>query len=95
MKRINFSADMVSQTDRPGVRGMIGRLRARGDLTPEQLVDGCLDLMGPLTVQSENRQEMINHASDSGDLRWVDNNAEDRVTEMLQLVVSLREYQYA
>ena len=95
MKRINFSADMVAQTDRPGIRSMVNRLRSQGDLTPEQLVDGCLDLMGPLTVQAENRQEMINHASESGNLGWGDADAEERVAEMLQLVVSLREYQYA
>ena len=95
MKRINFSADMVSQTDRPGIRSMLNRLQAQGNLTPEQLVDGCLDLMGPLTVQTENRQEMVNHAGESGNLNWGDANAEERVAEMLQLVVSLREYQYA
>ena len=95
MKRINFSADMVSQTDRPGIRSMLDRLQAQGNLTPEQLVDGCLDLMGPLTVQAENRQEMVNHAGESGNLNWGDANAEERVAEMLQLVVSLREYQYA
>ena len=95
MKRINFSADMVAQTDRPGIRSMVNRLRSQGDLTPEQLVDGCLDLMGPLTVQAENRQEMVNHARESGNLSWSDADAEERVAEMLQLVVSLREYQYA
>ena len=95
MKRINFSADMVAKTDRPGIRSIINRLRERGDLSPEQVVDGCLDLMGPLTVRAENRQELVNHVSESGDLRWSDAEAEERVAEALQLVVSLREYQYA
>ena len=95
MKRINFSADMVAKTDRPGIRGIINRLKERGDLTAEQLVDGCLDLMGPLSVRAENRQELINHVGESGDLRWAEADAEDRVAEALQLVVSLREYQYA
>ena len=95
MKRINFSADMVAKTDRPGIRGIINRLKERGDLTAEQLVDGCLDLMGPLTVRAENRQELVSHVSESGGLRWGDADAEDRVAEALQLVVSLREYQYA
>ena len=95
MKRINFSADMVAKTDRPGIRGIINRLKERGDLSAEQLVDGCLDLMGPLTVQAENRQELVNHVRESGDLRWDDASAEERVAEALQLVVSLREYQYA
>ena len=95
MKRINFSADLVAQTDKPGIQSILSRLQARGDLSPEQLVDGCLDLMGPLEAQEENRRELVNHANESGPLRWSDANAAARVGEMLQLIVSLREYQYA
>ena len=95
MKRINFSADMVAQVDKPGIRSIIDRLQAKGDLTPDDFVDGCLDLMGPLEVRSENRQELVSHAGEAGVLHWDDANAFDRVCEMLQLTVSLREYQYA
>ena len=95
MKRINFSADMVAQTDKPGIRDIVGRLQGQGDLSPEQLVDGCLDLMGPLEAQEENRRELVNHAGERGTLRWSEADAAERVGEMLQLVVSLREYQYA
>ena len=95
MKRINFSADMVAQVDKPGIRSIIDRLQAKGDLTPDDFVDGCLDLMGPLEVRSENRQELVSHAGEAGVLHWNDANASDRVCEMLQLTVSLREYQYA
>ncbi len=95
MKRINFSADMVAKTDRPGIRSILTRLQAQGSLTPDQLVDGCLDLLGPLTVQEENRRELVNHANEAGDLHWTHPEAEERVAEMLQLIVSLREYQYA
>ncbi len=95
MKRINFSADMVAQTDKPGIQSIIERLRAEGNLTPSRLVDGCLDLMGPLEVAADNRQQLVNHAQEAGDLSWDDGNATDRVGEMLQLIVSLREYQYA
>ncbi len=95
MKRINFSADMVGDTTKPGIQSIVHRLQARGDLTPDQLVDHCLDLMGPLEVQPENRRELVSHASETGNLRWADANAPARVGEMLQLIVSLREYQYA
>ena len=39
----------------PGIQAIINRLRARGDLEPEELVDTCLDLLGPLEVQPDNR----------------------------------------
>ncbi len=96
MKRINFSADLVGNTAQPGIQAIIRRLQARGDLSPEQLVDGCLDLLGPLEVDRDNRQQLVNHAQESGQLTWDDPaTAAARVGEMLQLAVSLREYQYA
>ena len=96
MKRINFSADMMGDTTRPGIQAIVNRLQARGDLEPEKFVDACLDLLGPIQVQDDNRQQLVNHARETGTLTWTnDVQARDRVGEMLQLVVSLREYQYA
>ena len=96
MKRINFSADQVGNTAQPGIQAIISRLQAQGDLSPEQLVDNCLDLLGPLPVANDNRQQLIHHAQESGPLTW-DNpdTAAARIAQTLQLVVSLREYQYA
>jgi uncharacterized protein (DUF1800 family) len=95
MSRINFTAQMVGDTRKPGVRFMINRIKARGMLQPAQLVDTALDLMGPLEVGEGTRQELLTHASEGGDLRW-DNSAEaeQRVAQLLQLVVATREYQF-
>jgi hypothetical protein len=95
MSRINFAAQMVGDMSRPGVRFMINRIKARGTLQPEQLVDTALDLMGPLEVGPGTRQELLTFAREGGDLRW-DNSAEaeQRVTQLLQLVVATREYQF-
>jgi hypothetical protein len=99
MKRINFSADMVGDVSKPGVQSIVNRLREKGELSPAEFVDTCLDLMGPLEVRGENRQQLIDHARESGMLRWGTERearaSTERVVEMLQLVVSLREYQYA
>jgi uncharacterized protein (DUF1800 family) len=94
MSRINFAADMFSDASRPGVQDIISRLKAKGSLTPDQLVDSCLDLMGPLEVGSETRQELLEQAQSGGDLSWNDDNAEQRVMEILQLIVAMREYQF-
>jgi hypothetical protein len=94
MSRINFAADMFSDASRPGVQDIISRLKAKGSLTPDQLVDSCLDLMGPLEVGSETRQELLEQAQGGGDLNWNDDNAEQRVMEILQLIVAMREYQF-
>ena len=98
MNRINFVADMVGSTDLPGVRDMIGRLRAKGPLGPEAFVDSCLDLMGPLQVGTDTRQELLEQAREGGPLTWDSTDEEEasvaRVGEMLQLIVAMREYQF-
>ena len=99
MRRINFTADMVGDVSRPGVRSMIEKLRARGDMSDVEFVDVCLDLMGPLEVDKDTRQELVDHARTAGTLRWATEDdasvSTQRVSEMLQLIVSLRDYQYA
>ena len=97
MRRINFTADMVGNTSRPGVQTMINRLKDQNSETPEAFVDACLELMGPLEVNQETRQELVDHAKISGDLNWASDAAgsSERIGEMLQLIVSLRDYHYA
>jgi hypothetical protein len=55
--------------------------------------------MGPLEVAPQIRQELVEHASSGGTLRWATSqdvqSSHERISEMLQLIVSLREYQYA
>jgi hypothetical protein len=99
MARINFVASQIGDPSLPGVRAIIDRLKAKGTLKPDQLVDGCLDLLGPVEVGSETRQELNEQAKQWGDLRWDDDaqakTATKHVGEMLQLIVATREYQFA
>jgi Protein of unknown function (DUF1800) len=99
MKRINFAAGMLGDVSRPGIRALINRLKAQGDLSPERFVDSCLDLIGPMQVESEVRQNLVAHASEGGTLRWGTeqdaSTSSARVGEMLQLIASVREFQYA
>ncbi|MFB3098248.1 MAG: DUF1800 family protein [Dehalococcoidia bacterium] len=97
MRRINFTADMVGNTSHPGVQSMINRLKDQNSQTPEAFVDACLELMGPLEVNQETRQELVDHAKVGGNLNWATDAAgsSERVGELLQLIVSTRDYQYA
>ena len=98
MRRVNFCAEMLGDVSRPGVQDIIKRIRAQGDLSPQAFVDASLDLMGPLEVGEGTRQELVDHVSPGGPLRWdteqVASASAERIGELLQLVVSLREYQY-
>ena len=99
MARINFVAGLVGDPSLPGVRAIIDRLKTKGTLSPEQLVDGCLDLLGPVEVSAETRKELVAQAKEWGQTGWASETsaktADKRVGEMLQLIVATREYQFA
>jgi len=65
-------------------------------LSPETLVDACLDLIGPLEVSDTTREALLQFAREGGrlDLRTGDRAAEQRVAELLQLIVATREFQF-
>jgi uncharacterized protein (DUF1800 family) len=99
MRRINFVADLVGDVTLPGVKAIVDRLQGAGELTTDAFVDVCLERMGPLDLDGQTRQELIDHASLDGNLAWsTESQAElstQRVSEMLQLIASLRDFQYA
>ncbi len=99
VNRINFAVDLFSDESKPGVRYIIDGIKARGNLSPEQFVDACLDLMGGIAPSGRTRRELYDHASTSGDLRFdTDSDRSEstrRILEMMQLIASTREFQLA
>jgi hypothetical protein len=95
VERINFAAAQVGDIDKPGVQKIIGRLRAMGELTPEQLVDACADLIGPLRLNNPTRSALVDFAARDGNLLLTpgDRAAEERVGAMLSMIVATREFQ--
>jgi hypothetical protein len=97
MARVNFVAEKVGDTSLPGVQAIISRLKQHGSLSPEQLVDGCLDQIGPVEVGADTKQELTSQAKEWGQISWDSGNAQiadQRVAEMLQLIAATREYQF-
>ena len=98
LRRINFAADQMVKDDLPGIQSIIGRLSRRGSLDAEGLVDGCLDLMGPVQVEDQTRRELIDHVSKSepanGNGGGESRSFSDRVVGAMQIIASTREYQF-
>jgi uncharacterized protein (DUF1800 family) len=101
VERINFAAEHLGNTQLPGVKSMIERLMARsgGPLSPEQFVEGCLDMVGPLDVADETHRELVAHAQRGGDAkhRTAAEKAEfsRRAGEMFQMIAATAEFQFA
>ena len=101
VERVNFAARELGDVQNPGVRAMIERLAAEngGALSPERLVDGCLDVLGPVSVSDITRTSLVRFASIQGEVQLSGHHpgdeAEQRVGNMLRLIASTKEYQLA
>jgi len=95
VERVNFAAAQVGDIDKPGVRRIVEILRERGTLSPDQLVDGCLELLGPLRVTDRTRRALLQLAGQACPLDLTaGRDAERQVGKMLQMIVATREYQW-
>ncbi len=98
MRRVNFTADLVGDLNRPGIMALVERLKAQAEQQSDKVVDACLDLMGPLEVYPETRNELTGYINEGGDFAWDTPEEVEvsmaRISELLQLIVALREYQY-
>ena len=99
VSRINFAVDLLSDEDKPGIRYIIDSMKAKGTMSPKRFVDECLDMLGSIEPSGRTRQELDDHASMLGELRFGINADESesarRIVEMMQLIASTREYQLA
>ena len=99
VERINYASDLLGNTELPGVKSLVDRIRNQGaTLSPEAFVDGCLDVLGPLMVDTATREELVAHAQKSGDLSHGSEGEETAFTrrtgEMFQMIASTAEFQF-
>ena len=99
MERINFVAKELGNIRLPGVHNIIHRVASRGNgiFSPEELVDHCVDQIGPIDVSEETREVLAKHVSRRGNVdlknHGCGSESEKRVGELLSLISSNREYQ--
>jgi uncharacterized protein (DUF1800 family) len=100
VERVNTAAVEIGDINQPGVQAIISRIKARGQsLAPRDFVTACLDETGSLTVSDSTFEQLAGHAESQGDLRFdqtdLVSSSEQRITNMLQLILATREYQMA
>ena len=100
VERINAAGAEMRDTNRPGVRAIVERVRETRDVfSPQQFAEACLDAVGMFEVSQATMDSLVSLAAEWDDVRFDRPDAaacaEERVTEMLQLIVASREYQLA
>ena len=99
-ERVNFAVNQLSDVTKPGIKDIIDRLGAEAaSLSPEEFVNRCLDLVGPIDVGDETRAGLLKYAASEGSLRFGSDSEREqsaaRIGRMLQLIAASREYQFA
>ena len=97
VERVNFAAAELGDPSNPGVRSIADRLARDGGRrqSPQQVVDGCLDLMGPIAVESDTREAIIGFAERYGEVDMDDDDSAQTVANVMRLIASSKEYQLA
>ena len=94
--RINFTADFVGDMNQPGIQEIIQRMASEGPVvSPEALVDGCLQLLGHYELADETRSMLVENAQNSGELSTSSKEFAGRVAQTLQTIAATKEYLYA
>jgi len=100
--RVNFASQILNDANKAGVRDIIDRIKTNavsGSISSDDLVDACLDILGPLDVLGTTRSGLKNYASKYGVLSWGDDDAstsfDNAAVAIIQLVVTTQEYQTA
>ena len=100
VERINAAGIGMRDLAQPGLRAIVNRVKSAGNvLSPRQLADACLDAVGMFEVSEATMESLVAMAAPWGNIRFDRTDtvgcSEERVTELLQLIVASREYQLA
>ncbi len=100
VERINFASKVLNDPDKQGVRNIIDRIKLvglSGEMTSDELVKACLEVLGPLDVLDTTENGLREFASKYGNLAWNDSESAtqfDRAAlSVIQLIVCTQEYQ--
>ena len=98
-ERLNFASQQLGNIDTPGGQSMMERIRADngGTMSPERLVDVCLEHLGEFSVTDETRSTLVSYAAEGGPLSFGDagrdEQAKRRVADVMQVVAATPEFQ--
>ncbi len=100
VQRVNFASRVLNDPNKPGIREIIDRVEDMSGgmpMSPTQVVDACLGILGPLPVSDSTRAGLIDYAERWGDFDFTDGESADRIDSsivtLIQLIVTTQEYQ--
>ncbi|MCY4652546.1 MAG: DUF1800 family protein, partial [Dehalococcoidia bacterium] len=92
--RVNFAAQRLGDASNPGVKNLVSRVNDSSDSSdPSDLVDACLEVMGPMDVSDETRTLLVDMAARGIEAEPSGSASQELILSVFKLIVSSREYQ--
>ena len=101
VERVNFASRYLGDVSNPGVRKIVEAVYSLDCMftSPEDVVDICLDMLGAIELADSTRTSLIDHVAKQGNIQLGSNpgkiEVKKRVTDLLRMIASTREYQMA
>ena len=101
IERVNFVAEELSNVNLPGVKRIVELVAASNGsaMTADEVVNRCLDVIGPIEVSEDTREVLTSHVGRLGDVdlknREAGGDADKRIADLLGVIGSTREFQMA
>tara|TARA_Y100001960_G_C13928778_1_gene473430 strand:- start:133 stop:516 length:384 start_codon:yes stop_codon:yes gene_type:complete len=101
IERVNFVAEELSNIKLPGIQRMIEHIvdSDTSKISPEELVNRCLDVLGPISVSEDTYSILTSYVGKLGDIdlsnRDTDPGISKRIANLLGVIGSSREFQMA
>ena len=98
--RVNFAVEHIGDLNSDGIKDIINRIKLNGEeISPEELVNISLELLGNMEIDDTTRKSLLEFSKDLGVLIFDTTDSElessEKIINLLQMIVSCREYQFA
>ena len=101
VERMNFAAEELGNVTTPGSQDLLKRVLAENstEVTPERVIDICLDHVGALSIHKDTRSKLIEYANENGGVKVNGNelseSAQQIISGIVKLIASTPEFQKA
>ena len=89
IERINYASEEISNTSSKGVKRLLEIIKSKDSKGDEEFINLCLDSLGYIQI-SDRSQKIINEHLKINKYE----NDEDKIMDVLKIIVSTPDFQY-
>ena len=101
VERMNFAAEELGSVTTPGSQQLFDRVVSENstEVSPERVIDICLDHIGSLSIHQDTRSKLIEYANENGGVKLsgsqISDSGKEIISGIVKLIASTPEFQKA